>query len=390
MLGTRTLVDGSSWQTSVSIERRTTKSGTRYEVRLRDGTGREYSRSFKTRKEAEAFQARERADRSRGTWIDPRRASTTFSELAAWWVDVNPAKRASTRSRDEAIIRLHINPEIGNRAVATITPVDIRRLVAAWSQGRPPSTTHRQFAVVRAVFAAAVDAEYLVRTPCRGIRLPPLRRVARPEVTPVDVTSLAGAAGEWAPLVLVAAVLGLRWGECAGLRVCDVDFFRSSLRVTQQVAAGSSAATAPKSTAGRRVLSMPSELTDVLAQHLRHRGLSGAEPERFVFGNEHGGPLDYANFRRRVWLPACREAGLDGLTFHDLRRANATAMALEGVDVKTGQTRLGQSDPRLYLETYAQATGEGDLRAAQRLGARFFTEVEETGESRRRLGESPT
>ena len=62
--------------------------------------------------------------------------------------------------------------------------------------------------------------------------------------------------------------------------------------------------------------------------------------------------------------------GLRGVGFHDLRRANATAMVLDGVDVKTAQTRLGHSDPRLTLAIYAQATSEGDRTAAERLGQR--------------------
>jgi integrase len=85
-----------------------------------------------------------------------------------------------------------------------------------------------------------------------------------------------------------------------------------------------------------------------------------------------GGPLDYSRWRRRVWLPAVRAAGLEGLTFHDLRRVNATAMVLDGVDVRTAQARLGHSDPRLTLGVYASATSEGDQAAARRLGERFL------------------
>jgi integrase len=58
--------------------------------------------------------------------------------------------------------------------------------------------------------------------------------------------------------------------------------------------------------------------------------------------------------------------------FHDLRRAAATALLLEGVDLKTAQVRLGHSDPRLTIAVYAQATNEGDRNAAAKLGARFF------------------
>ena len=55
----------------MSVNRRVTSRGARYDVRLRSPDGRTYKRSFRTRREAEVFEARERADRSRGTWLDP-------------------------------------------------------------------------------------------------------------------------------------------------------------------------------------------------------------------------------------------------------------------------------------------------------------------------------
>jgi integrase len=86
---------------------------------------------------------------------------------------------------------------------------------------------------------------------------------------------------------------------------------------------------------------MPAPLTELLAQHLARRGLIGADAEALVFTAPSGGPIRYANWRNLVWLRACRAVGLDGLGFHDLRRANATALVRLGVDVKTAQQRLG-------------------------------------------------
>ncbi|MDF1595814.1 MAG: hypothetical protein P1T08_06935 [Acidimicrobiia bacterium] len=50
----------------------------------------------------------------------------------------------------------------------------------------------------------------------------------------------------------------------------------------------------------------------------------------------------------------------------------AAGLVLEGVDIKTAQTRLGHTDPRLTLGIYAQATTEADRQAADRLGDRFL------------------
>ena len=67
----------------MSIEARQTANGVRYDVRMRTPDGRQYKRSFRTRKEAETFQAQELADQSRGGWVDPRRSSITVAEWAA-------------------------------------------------------------------------------------------------------------------------------------------------------------------------------------------------------------------------------------------------------------------------------------------------------------------
>lgn len=70
-------------------------------------------------------------------------------------------------------------------------------------------------------------------------------------------------------------------------------------------------------------------------------------------------------------FPAAEEAGLPGTTFHDLRRAPATALVLANVDLETAQTRLGHSDPRLTLAVDAQATTEADRAAAAAVSRRF-------------------
>lgn len=175
-----------------------------------------------------------------------------------------------------------------------------------------------------------------------------------------------------------AQSLGLRWGECAGLRVGRVNLDRSTLAVAEQITRGEHGEPRtgpPKSNAGNRTLSVPKPLAELLAGHLDRRSLTTADCDAFLFTMPEGGPLVYQNWRMRSWLPACRAVGLEGLGFHDLRRLNATGLVMEGVDVKTAQTRLGHSDPRLTLAVYAQATTEADRAAAQRLGERFMSEA---------------
>lgn len=280
--------------------------------------------------------------------------------------------------RDMSALRKHILPVFGHRRIGSVTKPEVQQFVNTLATTKLQSrSVHRIYGTLRAVFKYAVASDWLGRTPCRDINLPARRRTARPTVTPDDVIALADAIRpEYAPMVWIGIVTGLRWGEVAGLRVGHLDLLRRTITVEEQVARGPGGVTiidAPKSEAGHRVLTIPTQLADLLAAHVASRGLTAADDEALLFPGPDGhAALDYSNWRERIWLPATRAAGLAGLGFHDLRRANATAMVRDHVDVKTAQTRLGHSDPRLTLAVYAQATAEGDREAADKLGARFM------------------
>jgi integrase len=101
-----------------------------------------------------------------------------------------------------------------------------------------------------------------------------------------------------------------------------------------------------------------------------------------LFTAPGGGFLRYSNWVRRSWYPAAVAAGVgrmaedeesgreryEGLSFHDLRGANATGLVAEGVDVKTAQTMLGHSEARLTLDVYAQAVAKLGEAAAEAMG----------------------
>ena len=216
----------------MSVNRRVTNRGAVYDVRLRTVDGSPYKRSFRTRRSAEVFEARERADRSRGTWLDPRRAEATFADVAAEWLASNPAKRPGTLARDEGIVRLDLNPTLGSRPLGTITPGDVQALVKSWSRRHKPRTVRRAYGVARAVFRFAVERDYIGRSPCRGIKLPEIEQVTRPVVSSAELERLAEELGpDYASMAYLGAVLGLRWGECAGIarrlrRLLEVDALR--------------------------------------------------------------------------------------------------------------------------------------------------------------------
>ena len=291
-----------------------------YDVRLRDPSGRTYSRTFETKKAAQDYETSERVDRARGSWVDPTLSRMPFSKAAERWITAGVHKRPSSLDRDRSILRRHLLPALGNRTLESITPWELQKLVNTWAATSSPASVSRQYATLRAVFNYAVTTDMLRRSPCRGVNLPPVEPRESPLVTAQDLEYLALHLPGYEPFPYLGGVLGLRWAEVAGLRVRSVDFTKSTVTVEQQWtrgAGGVMVSQRPKTRAGRRTIASPDWLTDMLAHHLAERGVSQDDREADVFVGSDGQRLDYSNWRSRVWIPTTEAAGLGGLRFHD-------------------------------------------------------------------------
>jgi hypothetical protein len=82
----------------MSTTARTTTAGERrYDVRLRRGDGSVYTRSFRTRREAETYERAELSARDHGTWTDPRAGRITLTDYAEDWLKGRTRQRQAAR-----------------------------------------------------------------------------------------------------------------------------------------------------------------------------------------------------------------------------------------------------------------------------------------------------
>ena len=93
----------------------------------------------------------------------------------------------------------------------------------------------------------------------------------------------------------------------------------SALRQLTRARHGVIVAGPPKSAAGRRTLSVPRPLMELLAVHIVRRGLTTDEVDDYVLTLPEGGPLDYDHWRMRYWIPATKAIGLPWLTTEQAR-----------------------------------------------------------------------
>jgi hypothetical protein len=85
--------------------------------------------------------------------------------------------------------------------------------------------------VLRAIFAYAVSADFLSRSPCRHIKLADVKPLRRRLPISDQLAVLADELGPHALMMWIGVPTGLRWAEVAGLRVGSLDLLRGELRV---------------------------------------------------------------------------------------------------------------------------------------------------------------
>lgn len=342
-----------------------------------DGRLRAAPRTFATKGDASRYLSTVETDIARGQYLDPRAGQVTFAQWADQWLG-RPGKRANSVVRDRQALQVFM-AELGPRPLSSITPMHVQAVVDARSRTAAPATVARDFSALRAVFNAAVDADVIGRSPARNVALPRPLHTRRVTLTPGDLQRLAAEVpGHYRVLVLVAGVLGLRWGETIGLRVRDVDFLRRTVTVAQVVEETAGHLTIvpeAKSVAGLRTLSAPRFLIEELAQHLAvYRSEIGDDLDALMFVGPRGGTLR-RRFGERVFAPAVARAGLDkSLTFHGLRHAAITAMVEVGIHPRVMQGRAGHATSKLTMELYAHVPESADREAADALDRYYRSE----------------
>jgi integrase len=216
----------------------------RWQVRYVDPRGKERSKNFSRKAEAEKFLHTVETDKLRGEWVDPRLGRINFTD---WAIEVEATRlnrRASTRARDDAYLRSLILPSFGGQEIASIQPHEIRQWISGLEKrSYAPATIAKAYQILSRCFRVAVTDGLISRTPCREIKLPRNDQVEKRFLSPAEVEHLANSIEDrYRTLVLTGAYTGLRFGEMAALRCDDLDPLRRTLRVDEQLSRQGSSA----------------------------------------------------------------------------------------------------------------------------------------------------
>ena len=145
--------------------------------------------------------------------------------VAADWLDSRQTIKRNSLALEVGAWKRHVEPRFGKVPVASISTADVStwvgRLVA---EGIAPSTAARYLGVFRRLLAFAVQDGRVTVNVAAAVK-PPTAGYAKREgqfLTREEIAALANACrSEYADVVWLLALAGLRWGELAGLKVGD-------------------------------------------------------------------------------------------------------------------------------------------------------------------------
>lgn len=338
----------------MSIDRR--PSG-QWRARWRDSPrGPQHSASFATKRAAQDHLAAVRARAVQGDAIDHRAAQRPLVDVWAEW-SARQSWRTATR-QTTATAWSRIGPTLGHLPVGRIRPSDVEALVATMrSGGLAPGTVRLTISRLRACLAALVRDGVLSRNAAATARLGATAgaEVRIPTVDEVDAL-LALADPMLRAAVLLAARAGLRRGEVLGLTADRVGWLavaptiavdRQSVRATQDEPMTFGP---PKTPASTRTVPVPRSVLDDLAA-------CGAPGEEGLLVHLDGQGLSPNTFDGR-WRRLVRQAGLDGLRFHDLRHHWCSTLLSAGVSVVAVARAAGHNSPAVTLNVYGHVMGD--------------------------------
>jgi integrase len=325
----------------------------RWRARWRDPAGRQRSKSFARKVDAERFLLGVEDAKLRGAYVDPAAGRVNFGEWAERWYKTTAGLKPSTRHTYRQLLDYQILPTFEQATLVGIDTLLVREWLAALVESELSSSRIRNaHQVLSQVLATAVEANRLARNPARGVRLPRVVRREMHFLTAAQVEQLAASmAAPFPLLVRFDAYTGLRAGELAALRVVRLDLLRGRCEVVESATevAGRLVWGTTK-TYERRTVRLPRFLCGQLAGYLADRPHA---PDDLVFSMPQGGPLREPKFAERYFKPAALAAGLPAaLRVHDLRHTCASLLIREGASIKAVQHHLGHKSASITLDRY--------------------------------------
>jgi hypothetical protein len=193
----------------------------RWQARYRGPDGKERTKTFDRRQDAKGWLDDMESSIRKGSWVDPARSAMRLEKWAAEWLPSRTDLRASSYTRLESIVRMHVVPEFGSRPLATIGNGEIRKWAGRMTaDGMSAAAVRKCVFALRGMLDAAVADQRLVVNPAANVPLPAEHAAEQRFLDHEQVLTLADMiTPRYRALVILGAFGGLRWARWPGCGV---------------------------------------------------------------------------------------------------------------------------------------------------------------------------
>lgn len=307
----------------------------------------------------------------------------TFGQLLDEWLeeterlDLSPTTIRNYKSQVEHSIR----PRLGKVLLSRLTPKHLDDLYGTLkADGLSAKSIRNVHAIISAALHQSVRWGW-TRSSVADMAKPPRvpqRRVKAPSVEVVQniIEEAEERDPRLSPLLILAAMTGMRRGELCALRWTDVDLENGVIEVARSlvVVPGGLAEKSTKTGRARHVALDPvavallTEHRQMCEKNVKEAGGTLAD-DAFVFSPFVEATTPFRPDNVTGFFSRIRDAvAAPTVRLHDLRHFTATQLIAAGVDVRTVAERLGHADASLTLRVYAHVIQERDQAAAAIMG----------------------
>lgn len=305
---------------------------------------------------------------------------TVEKYMTAWLVGIKSNLKIRAWERYRIDVEKRIIPQLGKRALDSLTPSDLRTFYAKLltDDGLAPRSVRNVHRVLHKALQDAVNDDVLCRNVADRVEPPRADDPDRRWLVPDEARQfLIAAKGEpLEALYILAITTGMRQAEILGLRWDVVDLEHGVLAVlrtvystqTQGIVWGDT-----KNTRSRRSIALPPLVVDALRRHKERQALVRAaagkrwQEQNLVFTTSVGGPICRHNFLQRHFHPFLERAKLPRIRFHDLRHSAASLLGSLSTSPKVVQELLGHSSIQVTMDLYSHVLPASHGEAVTRL-----------------------
>jgi integrase len=357
-----------------------------------DQDGKRRLKTFKRRRDAEAYKAETLGEIKQGVHT-PASASITIAEAGEAWLEQGQTDglERSSLGQYRQHLDYHIKPFLGRTKLAELTPAHVRLFRnELLKEDRSPAITKKIISSLGSILANAMAEHKVARNVVREQAQHGRRRERRLEKrhtkrleVGVDIPTkdeiramLDHATGRWRPFLVTTIFTGLRASELRGLRWSDVDLDRATLTIRQRADAWGSIGS-PKSDSAKRTV----PLAPIVVNTLKEWKLACPKGEaKLVFPNTRGKVEAHTNIYHRGLGPLQVAAGITDnperpkYGLHALRHTAASLFIEQGFSPKRVQALMGHATIQMTFDTYGHLfpAPEDDQAAMRQLQARLL------------------